>query len=135
MDVLNVIFDQVNVHAEIILVVELVIDVLQVITIIHVVLDAIVILLVHLNPYAIHIQVPVYVKKMFTDHDVIDVLMVLLLYHLIILRVVPIAIVLVRPHNASQVYLIIVLFEICPIGHLLDRMFVSIDVTHVYPCL
>jgi hypothetical protein len=84
--------------------------------IIHVVSDVIVIQLVHLNRYAIPTPVLVYVKKMSMDHDVIDVLMEHLLYYLIIQRVVPIAIVLVRLHNVIQVYLIIVSFVICLIG-------------------
>ncbi len=85
--------------------------------IIHVVLNVIVIQLVHLNLFVIHILVLVYVKKMFMDQDVIDVLMVHLLYYQVIQRVVPIVIVLVQQHNVIQVYLIILLFEICPIGH------------------
>jgi hypothetical protein len=85
--------------------------------IIHVVLNVIVIQLVHLNLYVIHIQVLVYVKKMFMDHDVIDVLMEHLHYYLIIQKVAQIVIVLVQQHNAIQVYLIIELFVICLIGY------------------
>ena len=77
----------------------------------HVASNVIVISLVHWNRYVIHILVPVYAKKMSTDHDVIDVLMVLSLYYLTIPRVVPIAIVLVRPRNVIQVYLIIVVIR------------------------
>jgi hypothetical protein len=75
--------------------------------IIHDVLNAIAIQLVHLNLYVIHIPALVYVKKTFMVHVVIDVLTVHFLYHLIIPKVVQNVIVSVPLPNVIRVHLII----------------------------
>ena len=111
-----VIFVQVNVHVEKISAVERAIVVRQAITIIHVVLNAIVMQPVHSSQSVIRTQALVYAKKMSMDHDVIVVLTVHLLYYLIILKVARAVTVLVRQHNVIRVCSIIVRFVICPIG-------------------